>query len=76
MSVPSFYLFIHLNFIEVLAALSQYSVNFFCKVTQLYIYIRIYGFPGDSVVKNLPANAGDAGSDPGWEGSPGEGNGN
>ena len=24
------------------------------------------GFPGDSVVKNLHANAGDAGSIPGW----------
>ena len=28
------------------------------------------------VVKNLPANAGDAGSIPGWERSPGEGHGN
>ena len=37
------------------------------------------GFPGDSVVKNLPANAGDirdAGSIPGSGRSPGEGNGN
>ena len=25
------------------------------------------GFPGDSVVKNLPASAGDVGSIPGWE---------
>ena len=33
------------------------------------------GFPGDSVVKNLPANAGDVGSIPGSERSPGEGNG-
>ena len=24
------------------------------------------GFPGGSVVKNLPTNAGDAGSTPGW----------
>ena len=29
-----------------------------------------------SVVKNPPANAGDAGSAPGWGRSPGEGNGN
>ena len=29
-------------------------------------------FPGASVVKNLPANAGDAGSIPGWERSPEE----
>ena len=34
------------------------------------------GFPGDIVVKNLPFNAGDAGSIPGSERSPGEGNDN
>ena len=37
------------------------------------------GFPGDIVVKNLPANAGDTrnlGSIPGVGRSPGEGNGN
>ena len=34
------------------------------------------GFPGGSVVKNPPANAGDAGSVPGLGRSPGEGNGN
>ena len=34
------------------------------------------GFPGDSVVKYLPANAGDIGSIPGSERSPGERNGN
>ena len=34
------------------------------------------GFPGDSMVKNLPANAGDAGSIRGLGRSPGEGNGN
>ena len=37
------------------------------------------GFPGDSVVKNLPANAGDIrdlGSVSGLGRSPGEGNGN
>ena len=39
----------------------------------------ILGFPGGSVVKNLPANvgnAGDTGSIPAWERSPGGGNGN
>ena len=39
--------------------------------THIYIYIythtHIPGFPGNSVVKNLPANAGDAGSIPGQE---------
>ena len=34
------------------------------------------GFPGGSVVKNPPANAGDVGSIPGSERPPGEGNGN
>ena len=34
------------------------------------------GLPGDSVVKNLPASAGDTGSIPGSGRSPGEGNGN
>ena len=39
-------------------------------------HIKIVGFPGGSVVKNLPANAGEADSIP-WSGrSPGEGNGN
>jgi len=34
------------------------------------------GFPGGSVVKNLPANAGDKGSIPELGRFPGEGNGN
>ena len=34
------------------------------------------GFPGDSVVENPPANAGDAGSIPELRRSPGEGNDN
>ena len=34
------------------------------------------GFPGGSVVKNLPANGGDTGSIPGLGRCPGEGNGN
>ena len=34
------------------------------------------GFPGVSVVKNLPANAGDTGLIPGSARFPGEGNGN
>jgi len=36
----------------------------------------ILGFPGGTVVKNLPANAGDAGSIPRLGLSPGIGNGN
>ena len=34
------------------------------------------GFPGGTVLKNLPANAGDTSSTPGSERSPGKGNGN
>ena len=34
------------------------------------------GFPGASVVNNLPVNSGDVGSIPGLGRSPGEGNGN
>ena len=36
----------------------------------------LYVFPGGSVVKNPPANAGDRGLIPGLGQSPGEGNGN
>ena len=36
----------------------------------------LLGFPGGSVVKNLPANAGDVGSVSGWRRASGEGNGN
>ena len=46
------------------------------QMIQLFIYIFTWGFPGDSVVKNLLANAGDVGSIPGSGRSPGEGNGN
>ena len=39
------------------------------------LFLRLLGFPGGSVVKNIPANAGDTGSIL-WLGrSPGEGNG-
>ena len=34
------------------------------------------GFPGGTVIKNLPAQAGDVGSIPGLERSPGKENGN
>ena len=40
-----------------------------------YVYLYM-GFPGGSVVKNLPANEGDVGLIPGSGRSPGEGNGN
>ena len=40
------------------------------------IKLQQQGFPGGSVVKNPPANAGDADLIPGLGRSPGEGNGN
>ena len=40
------------------------------------VLIQYSSFPGGSVVKTLPANAGDEGSIPGSGRSPGEGNGN
>ena len=42
----------------------------------MYIYKDTWGFPGGSVVKNPPANAGDAGSIPEFGRSPGGRNGN
>ena len=41
----------------------------------LHLHMR-KGFPGSSVVKNPPADAGDTGLIPGLGRSPGEGNGN
>jgi len=40
----------------------------------VWINLRV-GFPGGSVIKNLPANAGNAGSIPELKRFPGEGNG-
>ena len=40
------------------------------------LYLIKEGFPGVSVIKNLPANAGDAGLIPGSGRFPGEGEGN
>ena len=42
----------------------------------LLVIMVALGFPGGSVVENLPANAEDTGSVPGLGRSPGEGNGN
>ena len=44
---------------------------------QEYAIVNLYwGFPDGSVVRYLPANAGDTGSNPGSVRSPGVGNGN
>ena len=39
-------------------------------------YLPVWGFPGGSGIKNLPAHAGDLGLIPGWGRSPERGNGN
>ena len=51
---------------------------FHCLIAHFFLVLNKIplGFPGGSVVKNLPANAGDAGLIPGSGRSPGEGNGN
>ena len=53
-------------------------INFLKYLSIYYFIFVIRGFPGGSVVKNLPANAGDirdTGSIPALGRSPGEGNG-
>ena len=48
-----------------------------CKLLNIMIFFRcVWDFPGGSDSKELTCNAGDLGSIPGWERSPGEGNGN
>ena len=42
----------------------------------IMVDLYLWGFPCGSVVKNLPANTGDAGLIPGIGKIPGEGNGN
>ena len=49
---------------------------FVCSICTFYIFQHTQGFPGDSVVKNPPASAGDVSSIPGSGRSPGVGNGN
>ena len=51
-------------------------ICFVIKCENSYSSYKSGGFPGDSVVKNLPANAGDVGSVSGLGQPPGEGNGN
>ena len=52
-------------------------VFFKSRLREFIVKCRKYGvFPDGSVVKNLPANAGDMSLIPGSERSPGKGNGN
>ena len=58
--------------------LGLYTQSLFSINQRLIVAVRL-GFPGGSVLKNLPASAGDAGdlgSIPGLGRSPGGGNGN
>ena len=50
-------------------------------ILEFHSFIRLniippWDFPGSTVVKNPPADAGDVGLIPGWGRSPGDGNGN
>ena len=47
-----------------------------CSCINMWLYQWIAGFPGGSVVRNLPANAEDEGLIPGPGRTPGEGNSN
>ena len=58
-------------------AMSELDCEESREVSWLKLLVNpLEGFPGGSVIKNPPANAGDVGSIPGSGGSPGEGNGN
>ena len=59
------------GFFLVMRTFRIYSFSSF----QVY-YIVLLDFPGGSMVKNLPANAGDSDPIPWSRRSPGEGNGN
>ena len=55
----------------------MHEIKYFkCKedITFINVHASIVGFPGSSVAKNLPANAGDMGLIPGLGRSPGVGN--
>ena len=58
----------------------QFPSDYELQITMIYMFIKYaMGFPGGSVVKNLPGSAGnrrDTGSIPGSGRSPGVGNGN
>ena len=63
-----------------LSDITLYAYTLVCVVyINVYTYINVSGssgFPGGSVVKNLPDNAGDLGLIPGLGRSPGDGNAN
>ena len=61
----------HLPFLD---SVTDYLLLF--RLHNQFLFCFFMGFPGGSVVKDMPANAGDSGLILGSERSPGEGNGN
>ena len=59
-----------------LGAIGTKCWDFIRRIYYIFIQNNMKGFPGGSVVKNLPAKAGDMGSMPGSGRSPIKGNGN
>ena len=62
----------------VIKMLELWVIFFSKKIFSSFFMLKsryLSGFPSGSVVKNRPANAGDADSIPGWRRSPREGNG-
>ena len=55
--------------------LRDFTIHYNNNYQYFFIILLYWGFPGNSVVKNLPPNAGDMGSIPGLGRSPGKGNG-
>ena len=74
--VPSFLLFILLHFLKFLLLIIFLLFSIVFPSVYLSLINIILDFPGGSMVKNLPANAGDMCSVLGSGRSPVEGNGN
>ena len=75
---PGTLVFSYNTFVKILSLLSDFYFMWSQFIQYMLIstwQYSIWGFPGGSMVKNLPANAGDAGSIPGLGRSPEEGNG-
>ena len=70
--------FLHVHWLKKGFEKISLSKWFVSKCIYIYMYTHIWGFPGGTMVKNLPINAGDerdVGSSPGSGRSPGVGNG-
>ena len=67
---------LHLSVFQDIFFKSALPQGLFQQLSAIWIWNVLTGFPGDSVVKNLPANEGDTGLIPGLGRSLGGGNGN